>query len=62
MFERLQPDASRVLDEQPFRFIVLSHAYLFEGQIGTKKEDAAATGSPRRLLCSADPVCRPAVR
>lgn len=48
-FRRLQPDASRVLDNS-FQLHRLSHAYLFEGPVGTKKEDAALWFA-MRLLC-----------
>jgi DNA polymerase-3 subunit delta' len=56
-FRRLQPDAARVL-ENAFSLHRLSHAYLFEGPIGTKKEDAALWFA-KRLLCSADTDLRP---
>lgn len=48
-FRRLQPEASRVLDNS-FSLHRLSHAYLFEGPVGTKKEDAALWFA-MRLLC-----------
>lgn len=49
-FRRLQPEASRVL-ENSFSLHRLSHSYLFEGPIGTKKEDAAKWFA-MRLLCA----------
>jgi DNA polymerase III subunit delta' len=50
MLERLQPDVHRVLTNS-FQLGRLSHAYLFEGQIGTKKKDTAKLFA-MKLLCT----------